>query len=141
MGLVVARSVEIRVAAGHGHGHWAMFVQRHERQREDQLVLDEGAQVEAAAQHQQVFFAALVERFGRGLVGDEAKCALHDQRHIDGREAALALQGYRGVHAQLQPDLRHAAQRLAHAALGPPIHKQIGAWPLCIERKPLIFQE
>ena len=87
----------------------ALFVTRHQGQREEQLVLDEIGQVERRRQRQDVVFAFGIERLRRVFALDEEDAPLGVQRNAHRLQAALALERHLRVGAERQRRLRARA--------------------------------
>mmetsp|Transcript_1251 Transcript_1251/g.3583 ORF Transcript_1251/g.3583 Transcript_1251/m.3583 type:complete len:315 (-) Transcript_1251:86-1030(-) len=82
--------LRLGLLAGPRQRLWAVGVARHQRQRQQQLILDELARIEVARQGQHIVVAVHVQRGGFRLGVDESQPAVDLHRLLHRLQAALA---------------------------------------------------
>ena len=102
---------------------WAGGVPRHQRQCQQQLVLDQRRQIERTGTRQHVLLGIHVSLRGLGLSGHEAEMRVDRECCLDRPQAALAHQVQAGAGLQVQPALVGRAAGLATLAHGPPLRQ------------------
>jgi len=117
---------EIGIRSRQLHRLGTTFVPRCDRDFHEELILDQGMEVEIAARDQNILLGILV--FGRcdGFIRREAEPAIDFQFDLDRGKAALADQGHRGLRLQVQPGDWPSIGTIAASAFGLPAHARVG---------------
>jgi septum formation protein len=95
---------------------------RHQRQRQDQLVLKQRKGIKVPADDQHISLRCLVHGFGSGFIGHKQEVTLNLDRFLHRPKAALALQDQADLRLQGQPHERSTSSNLHHPALQTPVH-------------------